>query len=243
MPRCTYACGTADHAVSRRAFLGAGSRRARPRRVRHAAAAAANCAKAQKRVLVDLPRRRRQPARNLGPEARHRHRRAVPGHPDLRARHAHLRAAAAHREADAPAGPGPRHQHRRGRPRQRARTSCTPAAGRSRASSTRTSARSRPSCSARDDNAAARLHPHHAARRRRLRQRSDAAFLGPQYASVVARRRQAAGRTCSGPPTSPTTPTGQREDAAQEAQRPLRQVAPQRRRPKPTPSRTTRPSS
>ncbi len=78
-----------------------------------------------------LAGRRRQPARNVGPQARHRHRRPVPGHPDLRARHAHLRAAAAHRQADAPPGPRPRHQHQGERPRQGRTTSCTPAASRS----------------------------------------------------------------------------------------------------------------
>jgi hypothetical protein len=53
MPHCTYACGSADHRVSRRAFLGAAGTAAALGPAGFAsAAAAAELAKAQKRVLV-----------------------------------------------------------------------------------------------------------------------------------------------------------------------------------------------
>ena len=147
-------------------------------------AAARQLDKAQKRVLVVWLVRRRQPARNLGPQARHRHRRPVPDHPHLGARHPHLRAAAVHRPADAPPGPGPRHQHRRGRPRQGRRHHAhrpAPGAG---ACSIRTSARSWPSCSARDDNPLPG-YIHVTPGGGGGFDKQDAAFLGPRYASVT----------------------------------------------------------
>ncbi len=52
MPRCSYACHTADHTVSRRAFLGASAAAALGPLGFAAPGAAAELAKAQKRVLV-----------------------------------------------------------------------------------------------------------------------------------------------------------------------------------------------
>ena len=67
----------------------------------------------------DLPERWGQPTRDLGPEAGDRHRRAVPGDPDVGPGRPHLRAVAGDRQAHAPVGARPRDQHqgRRARPR------------------------------------------------------------------------------------------------------------------------------
>ena len=147
MNRCDYACDTADHAVSRRSFLGAAAAGfAGSRRVRHARGRPRPGHGRQARArhlpaggVSQLETWDPKPGTDTGGPFR-----AIPTSvPGI----AHLRAAAAHREADAPPGPRPRHQHRRGRPRPRGRRSCTPAGGPSRASSTRTSAPSRPSCS------------------------------------------------------------------------------------------------
>ena len=90
MSRCEYACRTADHAIGRRAFLGArggrgrGALRAGRLRV---AGRGPRPGQGRQAGAHHLPERRRQPTRDLGPEAGDRHRRAVPGHPDVRPRH------------------------------------------------------------------------------------------------------------------------------------------------------------
>jgi WD40 repeat protein/serine/threonine protein kinase len=68
-----------------------------------------------------LAGRRRQSARDLGPQARPAHRRSLQGHPDQPARRPHQRAAAQDGEADEQGRPGPfaRYPHRRSRQRRR----------------------------------------------------------------------------------------------------------------------------
>ncbi len=96
--RCSYACGSADHVISRRSFLGAAaaglglasgfSGMIQP-------AVSAELARRERQVLLIWLARRSEPARNVGPQAGHRHRRAVPVDRDLRARRADLGAVAA----------------------------------------------------------------------------------------------------------------------------------------------------
>ena len=242
MPACHYACNTADHIVSRRTFLGAASAAAalgpagfaslgRQRGTGPGAEARAG----------HLPVRRREPTRNVGPQAEHRHRRPVPGHPDVGPRHAHLRAAAAHGEADAPHGPRPRPQQPEGRPRQRHDDHADrPQAGAG-DRRIRTSARSRRGCSAPTPPrcpATSRSCPRAAA----ASAGADAAFLGPKFASVTLGDGK--------PPANLLPPDGPRRRrrrgarrVPQEAQRPLREVAQDRPRPRPTPNRSPRPSA
>ena len=100
----------------------------------------------------------------------------------------------AHRQADAPPGPRPRHQHARTTITATARRSCTPAAAGAGHRATRTSARSRPSCSA-ERQPAARLHPHHAAA-------AAAASTGGTPPSSARSTPRSASATASRPPTS-----------------------------------------
>ena len=119
--RCSYACGSADHVISRRSFLGAAtaglglasgfSGMIRP-------AVSAELARRRAASALDLAARRCEPARNLGPQARHRHRRPVPVDRDLVARRADLGADAVDRQTNASDRPGAWGQHQGRRPRQ-----------------------------------------------------------------------------------------------------------------------------
>ena len=89
-----------EHRLSRRQWLGGGRGRPRPGSRASAgspAGAGRRAARSAEAGAVHLARRRHQPARELGPEAEHAVRRAVPGDPDLGARHPRQRAAAADR--------------------------------------------------------------------------------------------------------------------------------------------------
>ena len=174
------------------------------------------------------------------PKPRHRHRRAVQGDPDLRARHAHLRIAAADRQADAPPWSWSAASTRPRTITAAAPYICTRAAGPTRRSSIRTSARSRRSCLQRQRRPA-RLHPDHAARRRRLQQ-AGRRVPRAEVRLGHARRRQAARRPVPARRLDQPTPTASAKRCGRSSTiaSPSRAVRP---RPKPTPSPTTRPRS
>ena len=183
MKRCTYACHSPEHFLLRRGFLaGTAGTLGGLGLIRPAAARALE--QQGKRVLVIFLLGRRQPARNVGPQARHRHRRAVPDH-----RHERCPASTSANCCRTP----PKLMHRlalvrgvntaeddHGRGAVIMHTGRRTGAGHDLPAprlGLRQAARQR-------RQPAARLHPHHAARQRR-RQRGDAAFLGPRFASVA----------------------------------------------------------
>ncbi len=188
--RCSYACGSAEHHLSRRGFLGGVAAGALGFGAMVQPAAARQLEKAHKRVLLvwlsggssQLETWDPKPGTDTGGPFQ-----AIA---HLGARRPHLRIAAVHRQADAPHGPGPRHQHRRGRSRQGHHHHAHRPATRAGAVNTRTSGRSWPSCWAPRTircRATSTSRPGPAAV-----STQDAAFLGPQYASRRAGRRQAA---------------------------------------------------
>ncbi len=176
-----------------------------------------------------LPRRRRQPARNLGPQARHQHRRPVPGDPDHRSRrftsascsrtpHAQM-----HRMAIVARSTPPRTIT------ARAPTSCRPAVGKPRRNASPTSAPPSAKLLGNEDSPlpgyihiAPRVESRLQPQRRRLPRPAASCPLGHAWRRPAPRQ-----------PATPRDADGARRPGTQRAARPpqqsLRPDAPQRR--------------